>query len=148
MKYTDSGSYADYFVKGKFGFKVLNDEYQTKLDAQYSETFDTAMEEYFLLCYAQASKVVPKVYGVKIIKLDGVWRVAIKMQHLGNKTLYSIKSMKYKEKQKIQRSLLCALEDKGIIPYDLHFNNILKYKRKYYAIDFTPHHVEVMSQGL
>jgi RIO-like serine/threonine protein kinase len=142
-KRSGSGSYGEYFKLGKGkGVKLLRGRWETKAKALNSRAWRLANKEADLLDIAKDSKVVPKCYGAKIVKSDKQFRVGIVMQHLGNTTLNETGLMD-EEHSDVRDILMEALEDVGIIHTDLHGDNIMYYRKKFYAIDFTPFTIKV-----
>lgn len=132
------GAFGKYFqVTPTRGVKVLRGSFRNLESAYNSHIFDMAREESEILKVAQNSGVVPKCYGVRIVRRGNRYYVGILMQHLGNKRLSDMKVSVDKESQ-IYDDLNDALEDAGIGHNDLHAGNIMYYKGKYYAIDFSP----------
>lgn len=133
---TGGGSFGEYYPLSKgVGVKVLYRKYKTLKKAVNSATYKQALKEAQLLAMAQESGVVPRCYGVTIVKDGNKYGVGILMQHLGNKTLENASEH---EMSKAYDEVNDALLDIGISHYDLHEHNIMKYRGKYYAIDFSP----------
>ena len=140
---TWSGQYGTYFRIGKKrGLKVLRGTFRSIQSAYNSATFDLAKEEASLLEMAYESGVAPKCFGVRIAKRGSVFRVGILMQHLGNKTLADLNLDEDKE-SKIHDRLKLELEVVGLDHCDLHNRNIMFYKSKFYAVDFSPECVDM-----
>lgn len=135
---TPSGAFGVYFKlrEGK-GIKVLEAKFRSQVAAYNSYEFDLAKEEAEILKAAQESGVVPKCYGVRIVRRGNGFHVGILMQHLGNKTLRKLR-YNWEKQSDIYDSLNDALEDVGVKHNDLHVDNIMYYRGKYYAIDFSP----------
>jgi RIO-like serine/threonine protein kinase len=142
-KGSGSGSFAEYFKLGKGkGVKLLRGSHRTRASALKSRNWALAHREADLLDAAYCSKVVPKCYGVKLVKYGNHYRVGIVMQHLGHTKLNET-NLNLSEGSDIRDLILEALEDVGITHTDLHSENIMVYRGKFYAIDFTPFAIKV-----
>jgi RIO-like serine/threonine protein kinase len=91
---------------------------------------------------ARDSGIVPRCYGVRIVRRGKSFRVGILMQHLGNKRLADL-SLPDKKISGIYDKLHDGLISFGVEHKDLHDENIMFFKNKFYAIDFSPECVEV-----
>lgn len=135
---TRSGAFGTYFKLTRTkGIKVLNGRFRTLEAAYNSYIFDQAKSESEILKIAEASKVVPKCYGVRVVRHGKSFRVGILMQYLGNKRLSDL-DLSDKEESNIYDKLNDALSHAGVEHNDLHTHNIMFHKGKYYAIDFSP----------
>lgn len=132
------GEFGDYvqLTRGR-GIKLIGREFKTAEDAYCSDNFAEAKEEADLLREAQASKVVPKCYGVRVIRHGKHFRVGILMQHLGKKRVSDM-NINEDEFNQIRARLWEKLFDSGIEHNDLHDKNVMFYRKKFYAIDFSP----------
>lgn len=147
-KSTGGGAYGTYYPIGEGkGIKLLNGtdmfmdkDFRTIKEAKASENYVFALDEADLLKKAYRSGVTPKCYGVRIVKLpNGRYVPGVVMQHLGNKTLEKLPSKEYNN---VESEIWETLEEIGIIHQDLHPGNIMKFKGKYYAIDFSADLIE------
>jgi RIO-like serine/threonine protein kinase len=130
------GSYGMYVkISNLRGIKLLHGSFRSMKSAADSYQMENAKKEAELLEKAYVSGVVPKCYGVKIVKRGTVFRVGIEMQHLGNTRLSDVPSA---DQWRIARELREALLNVGIRHSDLHNYNVMKKGKKYYAIDFSP----------
>lgn len=144
---TPSGAYGSYFRIGrKRGLKVLRGSFRSMAAAYNSPEFDLAKEEAELLKLAEDSGVVPECFGVRVVKRGTVFRVGILMQHLGNKTLADLNQDEMYEAD-IHDQLKDALDHCGINHGDLHTRNIMFFKGKFYAIDFSPEAIQIPSSN-
>jgi tRNA A-37 threonylcarbamoyl transferase component Bud32 len=142
MFQTDGGSFGSYYqLSGAVGVKVLHGVRFTSMKkALASRTYRLAAKEASLLCQAEESGVVPKCYGVTLVKEGNKYGVGILMQHLGTKTL----SMSGACESVAYDTVNEALREIGIVHDDLHNRNIMVYRGKYYAIDFSPNFVKIV----
>jgi tRNA A-37 threonylcarbamoyl transferase component Bud32 len=141
------GSYGSYFHLGdNLGIKLYHrNEYVYKKadDSIYLETYlYEAKKEYNNIISARRRyPLIPKTYGIRILKIKGEMRVGILLQHLSNKTL---------SKQYIEggiSAMITKIENKlktlGILHTDIHGDNVMFYKGLYYIIDFGASHVSL-----
>ncbi len=144
-KKSGSGLYAHYYILNdkSRGIKLFKDKFTTFNRAMKSTRHASALLEYFTM--AKASKrvsIVPKPYGVYVILFRNFYRVGILMQHISG---ISLEKKLKKEKKHIKgihfdypiiQKLKVILKKKGIFHYDLHDDNIIYSKGKYWVIDW------------
>ena len=135
-----SGKYGVYFSKKTKGYKYIGDGYNSKEECEISEDYALAWREFYLLSYAYVSGIVPKAYTVRIMKRQGFYYPVLVMQHLGNKCMAQMKISDQKRIDVIE-TLRNKLLGYGIEHNDLHSRNVMKYRNKWYAIDFTPDYI-------
>jgi tRNA A-37 threonylcarbamoyl transferase component Bud32 len=140
-KKTGGGSYGSYYKISKTrGVKVLYSEgFTSKRKALTSEVYKDAKLEASLLKQAQATGIVPRCYGVTLVKKGKEYAVGIVMQHLGNKTLADSSYCETAAYDEIMEKF----EEFDIYHSDLHAENIMVYRGKIYAIDFSPDYVTI-----
>lgn len=135
------GSYASYFkLNEEVGVKVIDGGYHTEREVKFSQEWKDAKKEARLLTGAYASGVVPYCYGAKIIKRHRRWYAAIVMQHLGDVHIFQVKKL---DKMSNYDKLHDALDKIGYSHCDLHGSNIMVYRGKLYAVDFSPDFITV-----
>jgi tRNA A-37 threonylcarbamoyl transferase component Bud32 len=149
QKHQAKGVYGKYFKLSKTkGIKILiSTGFKTRETALESWAFRKAKKEMKLLKKASKSKIVPKCYGVKIVwnEKRSLFEVGIIMQHLGETTLanHIKKYKKYKEKEtSILDKLQETIKKYKIKHNDLHANNVMIFKNKFFVIDFSPDQVK------
>lgn len=140
--YSGKGAYGRYYkLSSKKGIKLLEDKYITYDDALNGYRIKEAIKEVELLREAKSRyKNIPTCYGIKIIEKQGIFRIGIVMQHLGETTAMDVEGFTDEKKCKLEKDLL----DIGIKHRDLHLGNIMFYKNDYYIIDFTPCNVQII----
>lgn len=138
---TSGGGYGSYYeLSATVGVKVLHRKnFKSMKKALNSRLYREAMKESELLCMAFESGVVPRCYGVTLVKDDEGYGVGILMQHLGNKTLRD-----KGDRTEAYDTIQDALEEVGLRHLDLHRGNMMVYRGKYYAIDFSPDFIETL----
>lgn len=139
-----SGSFGTYHVlNAEQGIKVLPECSETIAKAKLTCDYEDAKAEAYALNRAKTSGIAPKCFGVRIVqdKASGLYYSGIVMQDLGQTTLYDRMCngivddrRAYEIKERLRKELLKF----GIEHDDLHEENIMFYKGKYYAIDFGP----------
>lgn len=135
-----SGVYGFYYRISKLrGIKVFQDGYESIKLLKESQTYKDAIQEKKLLdqLIKRKSKITPKCYGIKIVLRDNYYHIGIVLRHLGNITLFDRDLHPDKEDEIIDK-LNDKLSNYNLIHGDLHNRNVMYYKRKYWAIDFTP----------
>ena len=155
------GGYGDYFVlddntgvkvqrlaSGEYSFSDRN-QFLSVEQAMKSEALTAAKVEANALYLAEPSGIVPKCYGLVLVKRGQFYSVGIMMEHLGNQRLTDLMPYRYdltieaqREReikiQDIKRPLFEKLQACGIKHEDLHNSNVMVKDGKYYAIDFSP----------
>ena len=145
-KATGEGDYGSFYPTSKLrGVKVLVTQYESIADLLASSAMIRAKEEADLLTSAYVTGIVPKCFGVVIVKKSKTrYHAGIQMQLLGTKTLHKV--MDDEElRESIKDGLKNTLKGYGFNHKDLHANNVMVYKGKYWAIDFSPDYVKVVS---
>lgn len=149
MDSENSGCFGSYHRVGKdMGIKVLEGCFETEADAKNSCNWQDAQEEAYAMRRAQKSGIAPKCYGVYVVRnsdsAEGNYYVGILMQHLGQNLLGHrmdkgiVSGMRQEDIQdEIRKKLLKV----GVEHGDLHRENVIYFKRKYYALDFGPNAV-------
>lgn len=127
------------------GLKVLSKGYGSLSALKQSQTYTQAALEAKHLRQAQRSGVVPRCFGLQVVKYGRRFQVAIKMSHLGTNNLWDADVSDWKF-NKIQRSLSQALKQVGLKHEDLHEGNIMFWQGKYFAIDFTPERIVTIAK--
>lgn len=128
-----------YYIKlsPSLGVKVIHSPiYRNKTKAYKSFAWREARLEARILDMAFETGIVPRCYGATIVRVKGGYRLGVLMQHLGNKTLGE--SAHYYDESDISVAIHEKLEEIGIYHQDLHEDNIMVYRGKFYAIDFSP----------
>lgn len=144
---TPKGAHGTYFKLTRTrGIKVLKGSFRSLASAYNSYTFDLAKEEAELLVMAEHTGIVPKCYGVRVVRRGHSYRVGILMEHLGNKTLEDM-NFNIDKESKIYDNLNETLNLAGIEHSDLHSKNIMFHRGKCYAIDFSPGYTFVMESN-
>jgi RIO-like serine/threonine protein kinase len=141
---TGSGGAHGKYVKlsQSLGVKVIHsDKFPTIQKAYRSHAYKLARKEAEILTLAFESGVVPKCYGVTLLKVGRGYRVGVLMQHLGSTTLDE--SEFYDRYTEAYDLINDSLMDVGIRHMDLHEDNILVYRGKLYAVDFSPSCVNI-----
>jgi tRNA A-37 threonylcarbamoyl transferase component Bud32 len=144
---TGGGHYGNYYqLSATRGIKVLDGEsgdyFSTRKEALRSDFYEEAKEEAKLLRKAYKSGLTPKCYGVRLVKIGSSYAVGIEMEHIRGTTLENA-CINYSTKTDLERELKDALQENGITHGDLHWANIMYYRGKVKAIDFSPDHVTV-----
>jgi|SRR5581483_5141141 len=145
---TGGGNYGSYYqISARRGIKVLDGEggcvFDTQKEATQSDLYDEAKEEARLLRKARRkTNKVPTCYGVRLVKQDGRYAVGIEMEHAKGRML-SEACIDSSIAHKLAEDLENELRVNGISHGDLHWDNIMYYKGKVKAIDFSPGHVTV-----
>lgn len=125
-----------YKLNNTLGVKIIRSKtFKTVREANKSRAHGRAIRESELLTEALESGVVPRCYGVTLVKVRNGYRVGILMQHLGNKRLAETEHI---ERGDIYEDIHEKLMELGIDHGDLHEDNIMVYRGKFYAIDFSP----------
>lgn len=130
---------AYYQISKRRGVKVFfDDSYSTIEEAINSREYKKAVKESNILqtLTKRGSDFTPKSYGVKIIKKDGFYRIALVMQHLGTTDICD-RDLDKKKENKIIKSLRKKLRELKFNHTDLHTNNVMWFRKKYWAIDFS-----------
>lgn len=123
------------------GIKIIHSRiYKSRAKAFRSRTYYLANEEAEILKVAYDSGVVPRCYGPTVIAVPGGFKVGVLMQHLGSLTLSE--SVFYEDNE-IYDNITERLGELGIKHFDLHEDNIMVYRGKFYAIDFSPESIEL-----
>lgn len=138
------GSFGEYFKLSKHrGIKILYGVYPTAEQAAKSTSHRKALRENKILqiLTQRGCRFTPKGYGVRIVKVNSSYSIGIVMQHLGNKCLFNRHGGNNDE-------IISDLRDKlnkvyRVFNGDVHSQNIMYYKKKYWVIDFTPTIVQV-----
>lgn len=132
-----SGIY--YKLNEKVGVKILEGKpFKTIAGAKRSERMEEAKSEAQNLQDAYETGIVPACFGTGIFRSPGntvEYNVGVVMQHLGSRTLSTLKKV---DKSAVVHQLLDQLEEFGINHEDLHEENIMLFRCKYYVIDFDP----------
>lgn len=137
-----AGCYGSYFIlSSSKGMKILREKYDDYEDVMESYALQSAIKEASLLKEARSRyEYIPKCYGVRIIEKDGKYRVGIILQHLDGKLGGQCE---HYEERDVRRELEKQLEKKGITHNDLHSENCIWYKEKWWVIDFTPSSIKI-----
>ncbi len=139
------GMFGSYVRAGKKrGIKILYGSYDRLEALKHSDEYKAACKEAALLRLIRhrGFKGVPKCYGVIVIcrkrSLGNrpYYNVGIVMQHLGSTRLADAIPSADRD-HPIANRLRMKMEKFGIYHGDLHANNIMVYKGRYYAIDFS-----------
>lgn len=148
--HNSKGAYGQYFKISKYrGIKTVGRQWETIATLKESEDYKEALEEASLYRDAFCSGIVPKCYGVTIVKTRNGFQPAIVLQHLGSTTLDEEMEQLGAEREdadKVQHAVKQRLQASGTNHRDLHRNNIMVFNGKYYAIDFTPWHARSSSE--
>lgn len=143
---TGEGDYGSFFKIDKgIGVKVLTQDFDTLEELLKSKTWEYARNEATMLEAAFCTGIVPECYGPAPVLRRGKYYAGIVMQALGRTTLYR-RCMAEDHEESVKDTLKSILSDHGFIHKDLHANNIMWYRRKYWAIDFDSRRVEVMKK--
>lgn len=130
------GSYVK--LSPSVGVKVLHSKvHKTQRAAYSSNSYKLAVQEVEILRQAFDSGVVPQCYGITLVRVKGGYRVGVLLQHLGVTT---IDKSEFSEDNAIEVMdyIKEELRQVGIIHGDLNEDNIMVYRGKCYAIDFSP----------
>jgi|GEM_PF-5556526 len=123
------------------GIKIVHSPaYRSKAKAYRSRAYRRAKEESETLQYAYETGVVPRCYGVMLVKVKSGFRVGVLMQHLGTLTL---SNSEFYDNADVFDDINDKLKEIGIFHGDLHEDNVMVYRGKFYAIDFAPNCVIV-----
>lgn len=114
--------------------------FRSVAEAMRSWTWREANMEADILFQAQESGVVPICYGATVVMVGSRYHIGILMQHLGGKPLSE--TSHYGEAD-VYEYLYEKLEECGVSHGDLHEDNIMVYRGKFYAVDFSPYCVMV-----
>lgn len=136
------GIHGEYFkLSDQVGVKVIHSKgYPSIKKLVSSNAFQKAKREAEILMIAEETGVVPKCYGLTVVKSKSGFRAGVLMQHLGQVTLAD--SDQY-DNSEIYDYLVESLKEVGIKHWDLHEDNIMVYRGKMYAVDFSPDCVSV-----
>lgn len=130
-----------YKLSPHVGIKLIHSKvYPSVKRALASRAFRLASDEAAILVHAEETGVVPKCYGVTVVSVKSGFRVGVLMQHLGQTTLADTE---HYDDADIYDQLMESLEEVGIYHGDLHEDNIMVYRGKFYAVDFSPESVTV-----
>lgn len=134
-----NGTY--YKLNNNVGVKVIHSkEFKNVTKAFRSKAYREAVEEACLLSEAYETGYVPQCYGVTLVKMGAGYKVGVLMQHLGNTTL---SESEFYDDAEIYNDINNSLKDLGIYHGDLNEDNIMVYRGKFYAIDFSPDCVKI-----
>ena len=136
------GIHGDYYrLSNAVAVKVVHSKvYSTIRKAQNSAAYRNALDEAAIIALAEETGVVPRCYGVTLVAVRGGYRVGILMQHLGQVTLAD---SEHYDDSEVYEHLYETLKDVGIDHHDLHEDNIMFYRGKFYAVDFSPECITV-----
>lgn len=145
--YTEGGCYG-YYVRYCFyrGIKILHNKFASLEDAEESNLYSDAVQEMNLLKETKRRfALVPHCYGVKIVKIGNSFQIGIILQHLGSITL---RDFAYKNdlNVSVDNTVLLKynqLKAVGITHTDIHGRNIMRFKKKWWIIDFSPEYLEI-----
>lgn len=127
-------------LSSQIGIKLIHSKlFTTQTKAMKSTAWKLAMGESENLKLAFDSGVVPQSYGVSLVKVGSGFRVGVLMQHLGGTTL---DNSEFYDDVDVYEHLRDKLKEVGIKHFDLHGDNIMVYRGKCYAIDFSPQCIE------
>lgn len=143
-----SGSHGSYIqLTAKKGIKIFNKEhYNTKEEAKAGFTYDEAMAEkaFYEYLHAKGCDFIPRCYNVAFIKIGEFWRVGLILQHLGTVRLKD-KVTNYDERSKIEDEFRNRLLNEFQLQHrDLHYENLMFFEGKYWAIDFGARYVDII----
>ena len=142
-------------VSKRRGVKVIDyygSSYTTIKSLKRSSAYKDAVKELNLLKKARKrSNLVPNGYEVVAVKIPGVYRiyVGILMLHIPGKVVGNCANMEWDSYNiscgpSLKETLEDKLKSKGIYHSDLHDENVIYRKGKFYAIDFSPAYVDVI----
>jgi len=136
------GAHGEYIkLSRNVGVKIIHSKpFKTIAKAHNSQAYKRALEEVSILECAKESGVVPLCYGVSLFNTKEGYRVGVLLQHLGSVTLEQYMEDNDDIIDQVE-TIHEALAECGIEHNDLHATNILVYKNKLYAIDFSPESV-------
>lgn len=136
------GAHGSYIkLSPSLGLKVIHSvKYKSRAKAYRCRAWREARLEAELLDIAFESGVVPRCYGATLVKVKSGFQVGVLMQHLGSTTL---SNSKFYDEFDVQEDINNKLEELGIYHGDLHEDNIMVYRGKFYAIDFSPNCVSI-----
>lgn len=140
---TASGCFGSYYQRSaRRGIKVIGscgNVFNTIEELKASRWYDDAVKEAANYRMAYKSGVVPKCYGVTIVKTSQGYLPGIILQHVGTR-LCDVACSQGLDNEAIYRHLKDTLATKsGVHHGDLHYGNItVDTDGKFYAIDFTP----------
>lgn len=127
-------------LSNTMGIKVIHSKpFRTQAKAYRSQAYKLAVRESYNLQVAYDSGVVPRCYGIMLVKTKAGYRVGVLMQHLGATPL--AKSDFY-DSHEVFDDLTERLKEVGIYHADLHEDNIMVYRGKFYAVDFSPQSID------
>jgi RIO-like serine/threonine protein kinase len=143
-KYEDGfeGAHGRYVkLSPSLGIKVIHSPlFKSIAKAYKSHAYRQAKKEAELLTSAFESGVVPRCYGVTLVKIGNRFKVGVLMQHLGSTPISE--SDFYDQVSEAYDEINDSLMELGIYHNDLHEDNIMVYRGKFYAVDFSPKCVE------
>jgi tRNA A-37 threonylcarbamoyl transferase component Bud32 len=121
-------------LSSKRGIKILRHcEYKSfeeliRYDAMRSMYQEAAVMKRAKVLYPY----IPNCYGVRMLKVDSFYTIGIIIQHLGNKRIGDVLEN--------YPSIIVDLERTfwklGINHHDMHANNVMYFRGKYWVIDF------------
>jgi RIO-like serine/threonine protein kinase len=129
------GSYVK--LSPSLGVKIIHSvKFNNIAKAYRSRAYRNALREAYILNVAFESGVVPRCYGVTLVRVKKGYRVGVLMQHLGSTPLFESEFCdKFSEAFDEINDRLIEL---GIVHNDIHDENVMVYRGKFYVIDFSP----------
>lgn len=136
-----SGVHGEYVkLSNQMGVKLIHSRlFKSQSQALRSYAWKLAMQESQNLQWAFDSGVAPRSYGVSLVKVGSGFRVGVLMQHLGATPLAN---SEFYESVDVFNDISERLGEVGIVHYDLHEDNVMVYRGKCYAIDFSPESID------
>jgi len=136
-----AGVHGEYVkLSPQMGIKLIHSKlFRTQAKAMRSQAWKLAMQESRYLQLAFESGVVPRSYGVSLVKVRSGFRVGVLMQHLGATPLCN---SEFYDSLEVFDDINERLLEVGISHADLHEDNVMVYRGKYYAIDFSPQSID------
>ena len=145
-----AGAFGKYYLISKgVGVKVLGSlweysVYRSVEALKESNAWVDAQKEAELLRTARKSQIVPKCYGVTIVRRQAgqgwIFSAGIVMQHIPGKVVGD--RLPYEQLEKLMKQLAQKIRRKcGLHLLDMHGWNIMvtgKQRKRYWVIDFSP----------
>ncbi len=134
LKRAPNGSNGVYIqLSSKRGVKILRYEHPSIDSIIQCNIHKLVYEEARTMKRAkQLYPYIPECYGVKMFKIYNFYTMGIIIQHLGNKRISDVTDDCYPTIERLEKELYAF----GICHNDIHSNNIMYFKNKYWVIDF------------
>lgn len=117
----------------RIGIKVYYCDYETRESAIKYGVKEAAHEAKMARKIRKIYHNVPRCFGVKILKIEDKWHVGILLQHLGDERISDVKEKI--DPYRVVDSIRSQFDRRKIYHSDLHHNNVMYFKGKFWVID-------------